>query len=430
MFTHMARRGKRRVIIAGLVSFLLSSSSIMSEEKPLSVGITGSTPDEDRKNPSRILGEAGVQKLILEIAAEPRSRAYVEKALEGRFFTVEDMVYVGLLREEAGRLIINFNLLTVEDQRRILAVSEEWGRDLAEAFLAERSLLETLAGKHPQRRVPKENVLFIVLGCFSLDWDGLEVTENRGYRAGPQRTIDGHSFTPWAKEKGADISLRGLYWGSHNSSTGEATFSTFGDHVALPRFGLPDMFWSTRRAFSRFEGQREWQEAGGRLVSSYLKDALEDAARVMFALRSDDLSADALRELAGIDETKLDRLLTLLEMAGYVVKEGETYAGTALVLTSDDKDLVHDVLRRGREIIIAWHERSYETIKEKLQNLTPLRHGVPYGVVYTEVWHFLFGVANRTLVEEGLFCDPYAEGRPIKGFIPAVWANGLSELPS
>ncbi len=430
MSAETVRQGRRRVIIAGLISLLLSSSSILSEEKPLSVGITGSTPEEDRKNPSSILGEADVQALILEIAAEPRSRAYVEKALEGRFFTVEDMVNVGLLREEGQRLVINFNLLTVEDQRQILAVSEKWGRDLAEAFLAERSRFEILADKRPQRRVPKENVLFIVLGCFSLDWDGLEVTESRGYRAGPQRKIDGHSFTPWAKEKGADISLRGLYWGSHNTGTSKATLTTFGDHVALPRFGLPDMLWSTRGAFSRFEDKREWQAAGGRLISAYLEDALEDAARVMFALRSEDLSTDALRELTSIDEAKLDRLLALLEMAGYVAKEGDTYVGTALVLTSDDMDMVQDMLRRGREIIIAWHERNYDNIKEKLQNLTPLRHGVPYGIVYTEVWHFLFGVANRTLVEEGLFCDPYDDGRPIKGFIPAVWANGLSELPS
>ena len=55
---------------------------------------------------------------------------------------------------------------------------------------------------------------------------------------------------------------------------------------------------------------------------------------------------------------------------------------------------------------------------------------LPFETVYTEVWHFIFGIANRVLVEEGLFADPYAEERKSKGFIPAVWAKGLSELPS
>jgi hypothetical protein len=33
------------------------------------------------------------------------------------------------------------------------------------------------------------------------------------------------------------------------------------------------------------------------------------------------------------------------------------------------------------------------------------------------------GVANRKLVEAGLFADPYAESRRFKGYIPAVYAS-------
>jgi hypothetical protein len=422
----------RRFRVGLLVLFLAASGSPTgwSQDNPLSVGITGSTPTEDRKNPQRILGEREVQELIIAIAAEPRSRDYVENAIQGRFFTLQDMVDVGLIREDRGRFVINFNFLTVDDQRAILEVAEIWGRDLAEAFLAERDAFVELAERHSQPRVPKQNVLFIVLGCFSLDWDGLEVTQARGYRAGPQRTISGHSFTPWAKERGSGISLRGLYWGSHNDGTSLATFTTFGDHVALPRFGLPDMLWSTRGAFSRFEDEPEWQAAGGRLFSAYLRDALEDAARVMLALRSNDLTVEALREKTGIDDDKLGPLLALLETAGYITSEDGRRGTTALVLGPEDEQMVHDMLRRGREIILAWHEKNYEAIKDRLVNLTPLRYGVPYQTVYTEVWHFLFGLANRDLVEEGLFCDPYSDDRSIQGFIPAVWVNGLSEFPS
>ena len=37
------------------------------------------------------------------------------------------------------------------------------------------------------------------------------------------------------------------------------------------------------------------------------------------------------------------------------------------------------------------------------------------------IWHYLFGIANRHLVEAGLFADPYASTRNYKGAIPAVY---------
>ena len=188
------------------------------------------------------------------------------------------------------------------------------------------------------------------------------------------------------------------------------------------------MFWSPRGAFSRFEDTPERQSTGGRVISAYLGDALEDVARVMFALRSEDLDSAALENETGIVPNKLATLLPLLELAGYVGREGDNYVSTAVILSNEDEAMIHEMLREGRGIITDWHEKNYTRIKETLGNLTPLRHGVPYGRVYTEVWHFLFGIANRTLVEDGLFGDPYSEDRPTKGFLPAVEANGLSEL--
>jgi hypothetical protein len=220
-----------------------------------------------------------------------------------------------------------------------------------------------------------------------------------------------------------------LYWGSHNQYIGEATFTTFGDHDALPRFGLPDMFWSPRRALSSFEEKPEWQAAGGSLISAYMEGALEDAARVMFSLQSEDLSFAMLQAETGIAVKKLEKLLTLLETAEYVARDDDHFVSTAVVLTSDEEKMIHDMLRHGREITIEWHENNYETVKRNLLDLTPLRYGVPFGTVYTEVWHFIFGIANRILVEEGLFCDPYSADRLIKGFVPAVWADGLGEFP-
>jgi hypothetical protein len=45
------------------------------------------------------------------------------------------------------------------------------------------------------------------------------------------------------------------------------------------------------------------------------------------------------------------------------------------------------------------------------------------------IWHFVFEFANRALVEEGLFANPYAEDRRYQGFLPVVSDAGLAESP-
>ena len=96
-----------------------------------------------------------------------------------------------------------------------------------------------------------------------------------------------------------------------------------------------------------------------------------------------------------------------------------------IVLTEDDKEMVDAMVSRTRDIMAEWHETHYDSVRERLSHLTPIKCGVPFGRVYTEIWHFVFAVANRTLVEEGFFANPYAEDRSHKGFLPAAWAPSL-----
>ena len=120
-------------------------------------------------------------------------------------------------------------------------------------------------------------------------------------------------------------------------------------------------------------------------------------------------------------------IMDLLEIAEYVERLENRFASRVLVLTQDDRDMVRAMVSRTRDIVAEWHETNYALVRDRLLHLTPIRSGVPFEMVYTEVWHFVFAVANRTLVEQGFFADPYAEERRYKGFLPAVWAAGLSE---
>jgi hypothetical protein len=400
-----------------------------ADQKPLSIGITGSTPSEPTRNPTAILRTSEIQQLILDIAERPHSRAEIESAIAGQFFSVDDMVAVGLLRKEADDFWIDFNLLRVADQLRILEVSERQGRILAGAFLKRRKELETIARGREQPRDLSAEFLYIVLGCFSLDWDGLDLTEEKGWRLGAQRVIGGQEFTPWAKEKGAEISLQGLYWGSHNNSIGGITLTTFGDHYSLPRFGLPDLLWNNSTSFRGFEELGEDTMTAARMLAEYEQDATADVARVMMELGGEDLAAGALGERTGIEKRKLDRILAFLGAAEYIESHGDSWQATVLVLRPQDATKVEAMVATGREIMLEWHEANYDRVRTALADLTPIRNGVPFERVYTEIWHFIFGIANRTLVEEGLFVNPYEDKRRFQGFLPVVWDAGLAQSP-
>ncbi|HXV86395.1 MAG TPA: hypothetical protein VD793_06835 [Gemmatimonadales bacterium] len=412
-----------------LLALAASAALTQNAPLPLSVGITGSTPGDERHNPTFMLGFADVQRLMLRMAERPAARSAIDSALSGKPFTLDDMIGVGLLREDRGAYRLDFNLLRLADQRDILETSEQLGRDLAESFLTRRQDLEALAAAHRQPGVGAPELLYIVLGCFALDWDGLALTRDRGYREGAQRTIGGRAFTPWAKETGAEVSLKGLYWGSHNQAGGAFTFTTFGDHHAVPRFGLPDLLWGTRGALARYQGIPGAQQAGGALLSTYASDALDDVARIMAFLRTRDGSRQDLAEHTGLEDAKLDAVLNVLHAADYVALERGLYRARAVVLTPDDSTMVRALRAEARRIMEDWHTRNYPTIRARLSHLTPVTNGVPFERVYTEVWHFVFGIANRTLVERGFFANPYANGRRHVGFMPAIWANGLAQSP-
>ena len=149
----------------------------------------------------------------------------------------------------------------------------------------------------------------------------------------------------------------------------------------------------------------------------------------MFSLRDRDLSLSQLQEKTAINKKKLGKLLDLLVAADYVAQFGDNYGSVALVLGPEDVDMVNAMIAVGRDIMSTWHEDNFSSIQTELSDLTPIRNGVPFERVYTEIWHFVFGIANRVLAEEGFFADPYSEDRRHQGFLPVVWASGIDETP-
>ena len=83
----------------------------------------------------------------------------------------------------------------------------------------------------------------------------------------------------------------------------------------------------------------------------------------------------------------------------------------------------------GKEIMAEWMRERAPLLEKELASITPLRNGIPYETAFNQIWHYVFALANRNLVEVGFLADPYAPNREFKGFIPAVWESSLAAMP-
>jgi hypothetical protein len=81
----------------------------------------------------------------------------------------------------------------------------------------------------------------------------------------------------------------------------------------------------------------------------------------------------------------------------------------------------------SRELMEKWLDQHGNAVQDSLADLNGLRYGIPYRQLFTEIWHYLFGMANRELVRSGHFADPYAEDRLYRGMIPFAFDADLMQ---
>ena len=370
----------------------LGLGTLVSAQEPrlLSYSITGwSNSNSPAENATYAMEHREVQRLLLDIAAEPRSPEYVEKGLAGSGVTLSDMIQNGSLRLESGRYWLNFSLLTRADQEIMRKVSDKYSDSLAAALLKHRLEIETLLASYDAPGVDRRELAFIIVGCFALDWGGLNLATAKGYRAAPPKRKNGEFF--FIAEETGGLSLKEIYWGSNSNSNGRYGFLTFGDHFS------------------------------GRINLQPLVNDGQKIGPVMFALREGPQPIDQLAAAAKSDRAATDVLVTRLAEIGWVERDEQQYVSRIPLLTLKDKDMVSGLTKLCDEVMTAWLTENYPRIREALSGTTPLRQKVPYDQTFDQVWHYLFGTTNHKLVRAGLFADPYAAGRQRPGYVAAMY---------
>jgi DNA-binding MarR family transcriptional regulator len=407
-------------LVAGIALAVVIGSAaqnrVSAEDEPplLEYSYSGSGPAA--REFVRVMQSRAVQRLLLEVAAAPRNRTFLDAALKEAGITADELQTLELVRRDGDRYELAFSLLTREDRQKIQAVAEREGARLASDLLVHRSRIEALLRNGSMPTADWRATAHFILGCASLDWDGLNLVEKKGYLAVPAKG----RYLPTAIEPAPREALRQLYWGSH-SYHDPAAVTTFGDHYSTPRVGLPDVLWN----FS-VEAPEPVKSKVRRAAEGLVR---RHAAALMLALRDGPRSTTQLAAATGSGQDDVKDVLDLLVALEYVTESDGAYTAVIPLLTERDRPLVRELRLLGRQAMVKWFDERYQTLCDALADLTPRRYGVPLSNSFWWVWHYLFAVANRELVAAGLFADPYESKRKFQGFIPAVYQLSVVQGP-
>jgi hypothetical protein len=408
---------------------LLGSAKLeQAQDSVISTGVTGSITASGLDDPQYVLSFLPVQRMMLEATRHSLSKADIEKAVQGTPVTLDRLIRLELLRKERDTYLLNYLLLTKEDQRMMYRLCAGYGQSLADAFRSHKGEFDQIFSRYSNAS-QRPQLMFDLIAGVALNWGGLDVTTDLGYRIQPPHHANGDVYFVHSAEVGAQLDFKGLYLDSETAPGSKMSFSTFGDGVSSPRLqGLPDVFDGIESAV---EDWRNSPDVYASLRSEYISlllTAIDDAGQVMNAVANGADTDAAVAELT-IPEGRRKAIMRLLIAVGYVRDSDHRYSVGVPVVTQRDKALVDATLKLSREVMTDWLRRNYPAMKDELSGLSPMRNGVPFALAFSEVWHYEFGFATKSLAESGFYANPRAPGNRYEGYVPLVWESSVLKGP-
>lgn len=424
----MSIRSLTLVIFAAILFAL--ARPIQAEDITLQVGITGSNSLEGLQDPVTVAQLSEVSALLQAIADKPRSADYIEKSLSKSEADLTLLVELGLVKSWDGDYAIGFNYLTLEDHELLVTMLAPYAESLAQSYRDKWPEFQAIFNAYGIETVDMGEIAYAVLGAMSLDWDGLDITAEKNLRITADNLPGGRDFVIWAKEQSSEINVKELYWGSHNTTVNGIRFTTFGDHYSLPRHALPDLLWNTGSRVAKIDNTPRALRISvyKALAPYYQDDFLSDVGNILGAMRDGAVTIDAISGSMGTKMERTEAILTVLTEMQYVKHDGDSYVIVAPYFSHADRPMLDAARELGWQLMVDWLDLNYSTVEAELDALTVRKYGIPYRQLYTQIWHYLFGLANKALVESGHFADPYAEERVSKGMFPFVFVADLIEL--
>jgi hypothetical protein len=414
------------MLLIGTVHGAPAQSSAEEGKEPLlSTAITGSVKASGLDDPQYVLSFVPVQRLMLEAIQHPLTQGEIEQAIHETPVSLDRLLQLELLRKDGNAYRLNYLLLTVQDQQAMYSAGERNGRSLADAFRAHKAEFDRIASAYRDAAL-RPQLMFDLVAGVSLNWGGLDLTTELGYRVQPPHHANGGVYLVHSKQVGADLDLAGLYLDSQTAPGSKMSFSTFGDGPSLPRLqGLPDVFDGLESAMDPWQKLPDVYAALRSEYVSLLLLAIDDAGQVMNAVAGGIDTGEALAKSVPMPADRQTAILGLLTATGYLHEADHRYSLGVPLLTEKDKPLVDAALKLSRKIMTDWLRRNYPAMERDLSGLSPMRNGLPFSLAFSEAWHYTFGFATKSLAESGFYADPHAKGNRYEGYVPLVWESSL-----
>ncbi len=302
-------------------------------------------------------------------------------------------------------MLSQFPLLLQEDQINLNERCDQLGKSLAAKIQDESP---DLSFDFKYRDVAIDKYLFFLVGCVSLDWNGLRLLKELDLIYGHREQKRGRygKFTLYGNEA-ATNSLRELYWGSHNFTLGKYCYTSFGDHEHR-RKAFPDLLF---KGYSSQELQRLF--AAENKVKRKLMNSLF-WRRLLFCCY--------MLKIGRMITKKTDPLGVVAHLLDVLLYTKENKFNVPIII-KEDMVGVNDFIDKTKCIIRAWLSANSPSWQEDFKDLTPLRQGVDFKEVLIQIWHYVFGHTNKHLARGGYFFDPYGKNSDFPGYLPVIHAT-------
>lgn len=216
----------------------------------ISTYICGNGGPGDEFNPSKVTQQENAPELLFLLNSEPRSVDELSSNLGVSVDHVNkilsDLSRINAVVERGGKWDTAFAVFSKRDVELISERAKVPALSLAEEVMSKGLEIERHLSKLScASQVEMKKLLFAVIGCFILDWKGLEVLNDKDLTLCGRKPQPGdRHYVLLGREEGAGEGMYDrMYWGSHSDDFGEVKFTSFGDHTGY-RYAFPDLVWN------------------------------------------------------------------------------------------------------------------------------------------------------------------------------------------
>ena len=368
------------------------------------------TSDED--DPLITLSDEKVGELIYEINRDGADKEELSSSHPDLKEDIDKLVDLGFLREEDGSLTVNFTFIDEEDMEYIIDTTDRYASDLTERLMVKKEKVFSILDRYENKRVDKQKLSFIIIGCYILDWSMLEFFRSRGIADHMKEQPGGNRYLLWGESEYKG-SLKEIYWGGHSFPYKGYNFHTFGDHSEKTRrYALPDLIYGFRDL--DFEGWGAMKD----LLFEKRKELLVDLGELMDSIGKDGVSVE---EIMNNGSSKQIKFLKKIDYIGQEVKDGDNILFLKIpYFDENDIKSLKEIVKEIAPTLERWFDENLVEIEKDMQDIKPIKNGVPFEEVFIQIWHYIFGLTNKHLAEEGFIYDTYSEGSDHKGYLPAL----------